>query len=317
MHAANSHTVLCMVVVENLTKKYGAFTALDSISFTVKKGEIIGLLGPNGAGKTTTMRIITCFMPSTAGKVSVAGFDVFTQSNQVRKRLGYMPENVPLYPELRVTEYLAYRGKLKGLRGRTLAMRMEKVLENCGLTTQKKRLIGHLSKGNRQRVGLAEALLSDPELLILDEPTIGLDPHQVRNVRDLIRDIGHDRTVILSTHILPEVEMVCERVIIMHQGRIARETTMAELKDPAHARYICEVKADAQKLTKALASLGADDVVLTHNDGWTHATCRATDPQNDLRPAIAACVNKNAWPLRRLDMSSPTLEDMFVSITAK
>src|SRR5256884_790125 len=209
-----------MIKVENLTKRYAGVTAIDNISFEVGKGEIVGFLGPNGAGKSTTMRILSGFMPATTGRASVAGFDVFDQSLQARARLGYMPENVPLYTDMRVTEYLRYRAALKGVHHRRITERIGDVKELCGLKSVENKLIGALSKGFRQRVGLGDALVAEPDLLILDEPTIGLDPNQIRQVRELIKNLGEQHTILLSTHILPEVEMTCSRVIIIHKGRI-------------------------------------------------------------------------------------------------
>src|SRR5438045_5233297 len=209
-----------MIKVENLTKKYAGQTAIQNLDFEVGKGEIMGFLGPNGAGKTTTMRILASFMPPTSGRATIAGFDVFEQSLQARAHLGYMPEHVPLYADMRVTEYLDYRAGLKGVPHRRVAERVGDVRELCGLKEVEKKLIGTLSKGYRQRVGLADALLHEPDLLILDEPTIGLDPNQIRQVRELIKNLGKQHTILLSTHILPEVEMTCSRVIIIHNGRI-------------------------------------------------------------------------------------------------
>src|ERR1700686_4173670 len=209
-----------MIKVENLTKRYAGQTAIQDLNFEVGKGEIMGLLGPNGAGKATTMRILASFMAPTSGRASVAGFDVFEQSLQARAHLGYMPENVPLYSDMRVTEYLNYRAALKGVQHRRVTERVGDVKELCGLKEVENKLIGTLSKGYRQRVGLADALLHEPDLLILDEPTIGLDPNQIRQVRELIKNLGKQHTILLSTHILPEVEMTCSRVIIIHKGRI-------------------------------------------------------------------------------------------------
>src|SRR6266566_3106738 len=209
-----------MIKVENLTKRYAGQTAIRDLNFEVGQGEIMGFLGPNGAGKTTTMRILASYMPPTSGRASIAGFDVFAQSLQARSRLGYMPENVPLYSDMRVTEYLDYRSALKGVPHRRIMERVGDVKELCGLKEVENKLIAALSKGYRQRVGLADALLNEPDLLILDEPTIGLDPNQIRKVRDLIRNLGKQHTILLSTHILPEVEMTCSRVIIIHKGRI-------------------------------------------------------------------------------------------------
>src|SRR5258708_2324382 len=209
-----------MIKVENLTKRYAGHPAIRNLNFEVGKGEIMGFLGPNGAGKSTTMRILSSFMPPTSGRASVAGFDVFEQSLQARAHLGYMPENVPLYNDMRVTEYLDYRAALKGVPHRRIGERVGDVKELCGLKDVEKKLIATLSKGYRQRVGLADALLHEPDLLILDEPTIGLGPNQIRQVRELIKNLGKQHTILLSTHILPEVEMTCSRVIIVHRGRI-------------------------------------------------------------------------------------------------
>src|ERR1700759_3056374 len=209
-----------MIKVENLTKRYAGHTAINNISFEVEKGEIVGFLGPNGAGKTTTMRILSSFMPATSGRASIAGFDVFSQSLQARSHLGYMPENVPLYNDMRVTEYLNYRAALKDVPHRRIAERVGDVKELCGLKEVENKVIGTLSKGYRQRVGLADALVHEPDLLILDEPTSGLDPNQIRQARDLIKNLGKQHTILLSTHILPEVEMTCSRVIIINRGRI-------------------------------------------------------------------------------------------------
>ncbi len=307
-----------MVKVNRLVKRYGDLAAVDGISFTVEKGETVGLLGPNGAGKTTTMRILTCFMPATAGKAEVAGFDVFTQSLEVRRRIGYMPENVPLYPEMRVIEYLRYRGKLKGLRGQNLTNRIADVIDSCQLGPQRTRIIEQLSKGNRQRVGLAEALISNPELLVLDEPTIGLDPNQVRKVRDLIKEIGRDRTIILSTHILSEVEMMCERVIIMHNGRIAAEDTMENMRSGLKKEYICEVKAAPAELEAALSAIPTATDVRTERIGdWTRCALHSSDSQADLREAMFSAMRERNWQLRMLDVHTPSLEDVFVEITAR
>src|SRR5919205_4127882 len=209
-----------MVKVENLTKRYAGHTAIKDLSFEVGKGEIMGFLGPNGAGKTTTMRILASFMPPTSGTATIAGYDIFRQSLQARAHLGYMPENVPLYGDMRVSEYLNYRAALKGVPHRRIAERVGDVKELCGLKEVEKKLIGALAKGYRQRVGLADALVHEPDLLILDEPTSGLDPNQIRQVRDLIKNLGKQHTILLSTHILPEVEMTCSRVIIINKGRI-------------------------------------------------------------------------------------------------
>ena len=205
-----------MIKVENLTKRYAGFTAIRDLNFEVAQGEIVGFLGPNGAGKSTTMKILTSYLPPTSGSATIAGFDIFTESLKARKHLGYLPENTPLYTDMRVSEYLRYRASLKGVSSGKIRQAVGDVLELCNLRDVERKIIGSLSKGYRQRVGLADALVHDPDLLILDEPTIGLDPNQIRQVRQLIKNLGGQRTVLISTHILPEVEIMCSRVIVIH-----------------------------------------------------------------------------------------------------
>ncbi len=219
-----------MIVVDHLTKFYGEYPAVRDVSFEVPKGRVVGFLGPNGAGKSTTMRILAGFLTATSGKASIAGFDVFSDPIEVRRRIGYMPESCPLYPELRVEEYLKFRGGLKGLGWSARRKRIDYVLERCWLTDVRRQLIGTLSKGYRQRVGLADALLADPPVLILDEPTAGLDPTQIRETRKLIRELGAQHTILLSTHILSEVEMTCDTVIIIYQGEVAENGTIADVR---------------------------------------------------------------------------------------
>ena len=218
-----------MIEVANLTKRYGDLRAIEGVSFTAPSGQILGFLGPNGAGKTTTMRIITGFMPATSGTVRVEGFDVFDQSNEVRRRIGYLPENPPLYNDMAVAPYLRFVARLKGLGRREIGEALERVLATCGLDAVRDRLLGHLSKGYRQRVGLAQALIHDPPVLVLDEPTIGLDPRQIRDIRALVRTLGGKRTIVLSTHILSEVMEVCDKVVIINEGRIALEDQLANM----------------------------------------------------------------------------------------
>ncbi len=218
-----------MIEVRNLTKRYGDIEAIRDISFSAAKGQILGFLGPNGAGKTSTMRIITGFMPATSGTVKVAGFDIFEQSLEVRQRIGYLPENPPLYNDMAVAEYLRFVAKIRGIARGQVADAVASALEKCGLTDVRQRIVGHLSKGYRQRVGLAQALIHNPSVLVLDEPTIGLDPRQIIDIRGLIRDLSGERTVILSTHILPEVAQLCEKVVIINRGRIVLEDSLASL----------------------------------------------------------------------------------------
>lgn len=223
-----------MIEVERLSKYYGNFQALKEITFTVAKGEVLGFLGPNGSGKTTTMRILTCFFPPTSGTARVAGFDIIDQPLEVRKRVGYLPETVPIYPEMRASDFLSFVAEVKGLRGKEKKGRVAETMELCGIDKEYDKYLGRLSKGYRQRVGIAQALIGKPEVLILDEPTIGLDPAQIKEVRGLIKNLGGERTVILSTHILPEVSITCDRVIIIHDGRLVAldtpENLMKELQ---------------------------------------------------------------------------------------
>ena len=218
-----------MIEVRNLTKRYGDLVAVNGVSFKAEKGQILGFLGPNGAGKTTTMRIITGFLPATSGTVTVAGYDIFESSHEVRRRIGYLPESPPLYNDMSVTGYLEFVGRIKGIARAALGEATDRVLETCSLTEVRTRLLGHLSKGYRQRVGLAQALIHNPPVLVLDEPTIGLDPRQIREIRTLIRELSGERTVILSTHILPEVSQLCEKVVIISNGRIVAEDTIENL----------------------------------------------------------------------------------------
>ncbi len=218
-----------MIEVRNLTKRYGDLVAVNNLSFTAAKGEILGFLGPNGAGKTTTMRIITGFLPATSGTVKVAGFDIFDDSYEVRKRIGYLPENPPLYGDMTVRGYLEFVARIKGIPRAEIPTACERVIKTCGLTNMSRRVLGHLSKGFRQRVGLAQALIHNPDVLVLDEPTIGLDPRQIIEIRTLIRELSGERTVILSTHILPEVAQLCQKVVIINEGRIVVEERIEDL----------------------------------------------------------------------------------------
>src|SRR5436190_6971950 len=252
-----------MIKVNNLTKRYAGVTAIQDLNFEVAKGEIVGFLGPNGAGKSKTMKILTSYLPATSGTATIANFDVFSQSIEARKRIGYLPENTPLYTDMRVNEYLDYRANLKGVPGRKVKSSVADVIELCSLRDVQRKLIGALSKGYRQRVGLADALVHDPELLILDEPTIGLDPNQIRQVRELIKNLGGKRTVLISTHILPEVEIMCSRVIIIHKGKIrASDTAENLLKNQRTAGSMrLEAKVGTDPATEALARLpGVKDV---------------------------------------------------------
>jgi ABC-2 type transport system ATP-binding protein len=307
-----------MIEVKNLTKRYAGRTAIRDISFSVTRGEIVGLLGPNGAGKSTTMRILSCFMPATSGTARVAGFDVFHESDQVRRRIGYMPENNPLYPDMRVREYLKYRARLKGLGWRRSRERMSIVMEQCGLTGVSRRIIGQLSKGYRQRVGLADALIHEPDLIILDEPTIGLDPHQIRSVRQLIKSLAGRHTVLISTHILPEAEMMCNRMVIMYDGKILAADSPENLQRlmAGNSQIVVEIAAPAAELREVLSLMqGVESVDVSATDG-EFQRCALT-PHNgyDLRPAIFALALQRGWVVRELTRTRHSLEDIYVQIT--
>jgi ABC-2 type transport system ATP-binding protein len=307
-----------MIKVENLTKRYAGVTALANVSFAVQRGEIVGFLGPNGAGKSTTMRILTGFIPATSGRVEVAGFDVFENSLEVRRRVGYMPENNPLYVDMRVGEYLKFRAKLKGLPRPRRQARIPEVMELCGIGDVRRRVIGNLSKGYRQRVGLADALLAEPDLLILDEPTIGLDPVQIRQVRQLIKDLGKQHTILLSTHILPEVEMTCNRVIIIHHGKILASDTPENLMKTLHAGGLIRVhvRGPATEVEAKLRSLPGVES-LTAKVGEDSVVQVMVQPKAgaDPREEIFRVVAGSGWTLRELSHARTTLEDIFVQIT--
>src|ERR1039457_1067988 len=307
-----------MIEVTNLMKRYAGHTAVAGISFTVARGEIVGLLGPNGAGKSTTMRILSCFLPATSGTVRVAGFDVFHQSDEVRRRIGYMPENNPLYPEMRVREYLKFRARLKGLNWRRSRERVTTVMEQCGLTEVGRRIIGQLSKGYRQRVGLADALVHEPELIILDEPTIGLDPNQIRSVRQLIKGLGGAHTVLISTHILPEAELTCNRVVIMLEGRILAADTPENLQRlmSSNGQIIAEIAAPPGDLRACWSQMAEIDQFDVSPSEGKYFRCALT-PWNglDLRPEIFALTRERGWSLRELTRSRHSLEDIYVQVT--
>ena len=308
-----------MIEVENLTKTYSGFRAVQDISFHVNKGEIVGFLGPNGAGKSTTMKVLAGYFPPTDGKIRIAGFDVVTDSIEVRKRIGYMPENVPLYTDMRVNEFLHFRAELKKVNRRKIKDRVEAVKQLCSLRDVENKIIGTLSKGYRQRVGLADALVHDPELLILDEPTIGLDPNQIRAVRDLIKDLGKHHTILLSTHILSEVELTCSRVLVINRGRIEASDTPANLTKLVRGggSISLEVRvpaADVVSRLKTLPNIEDVEIVLPGEGEWTHAKIFA-QPGIDVREDIYSIVRQNNWPLRELSRVKATLEEAFVELT--
>jgi ABC-2 type transport system ATP-binding protein len=307
-----------MIEVSELTKRYAGHTAVDDVSFHVARGEIVGLLGPNGAGKSTTMRILSGFLPATTGTVRVAGYDVFSQSQEVRRRIGYMPENNPLYLEMRVREYLKFRARLKGLSRQRSRERVDVVLQQCALTDVGKKIIGHLSKGYRQRVGLADALVHEPELIILDEPTIGLDPNQIRSVRQLIKDLAKKHTVLISTHLLHEAELTCSRMIILREGKILAEGTPDTLQQAMNksVQIIAEIAAPLPELKQCweeMAEVALFDIV--HADGEFHRCALTPRGGADLRGLVFAAARQRGWAVRELTRSRHTLEDIYIRLT--
>lgn len=307
-----------MIAVENLTKRYAGHTAVEGVSFSVGPGEIVGLLGPNGAGKSTTMRILSCYLPATSGTVRVAGYDVFTQADEVRRRIGYMPENNPLHLDMRVREYLKFRARLKGLSRSASRDRVDVVMEQCDLKEVNRKIIGHLSKGYRQRVGLADALVHQPQLIILDEPTIGLDPNQIRSVRQLIKDLGKSHTVLISSHILSEVEMTCTRVIILREGRILAADTTENLRKvlSGGGQVVAEIAADPEALRSCFEQAAeVESYDLAPMDG-DYVRC-ALQPRAgvDLRPMVFELAKDRQWQLRELTRAQHSLEDIFVHVT--
>ena len=309
-----------MIEVHQLTKRYARHEAVRDITFSVKRGEIVGFLGPNGAGKTTTLRMLTGFLPPTSGTARIAGFDIFRQSLEARRKIGYMPENVPLYEDMRVREYLKFRAQIKGLGSSDTRRRVGDVIDTCGLQSVRRKMIKTLSKGFRQRVGLADALVHDPELLILDEPTNGLDPNQIRQIRELIRQLGQSHTVLISTHILPEVEMTCNRVIIIDNGKIKAADTPANLTQRMRTagRIQVEIQAEPEVVGGALHRLENVKKVTPEplEDGWTRFTVWV-DSGTDARERISHLASQYGWPLRSLFSHVATLEDVFVELTRR
>ena len=309
-----------MIKVDNLTKRFGRHPAVTGATFAVEQGEVVGFLGPNGAGKTTTIRMLTGFLPPSSGSASIDGLDVNRHSLEARRRIGYLPESVPLYRDMRVREYLRFRGQLKGLGGNALRTRMDEVLERCGLRDVRRKMIRTLSKGFRQRVGLADALIHDPPLLILDEPTNGLDPNQIRAIRHLIKQLGQSHTILLSTHILSEVEMICDKIVIIDGGKVLASDTPANLISTMRTagRISLELRADPENARKKIASL--DNVKkVTHErtrEDWEEFSV-LVESGTDTRERIANLVREEQWSLRSLYRQAETLEDVFVELTRK
>ena len=323
-----------MISVQGLTKSYGATDAVRDLSFSVDRGEVVGFLGPNGAGKSTTMKILSGYLPADAGEVRIAGFDILSQSLKARSRIGYLPENVPLYSEMRVGEYLRYRAALKGVRSRRITEKVEDALELCCISHVRNQLIGTLSKGYRQRVGLADALVNEPDILILDEPTIGLDPGQIREVRELIKGLAKRHTILLSSHILSEVEMTCSRVLIINKGQIVATGTPAELRersgialsgsvrmeiqtaDRANSEALLAILQSLEEVASATLAESLPSSTTTSTTSWTRyeiVPSLSLSSSGDPRPALFEEAVRRGWKLRELSAHESSLEEIFTS----
>jgi ABC-2 type transport system ATP-binding protein len=312
-----------MIKVEGLTKRYARNVAVNQVSFEVEKGQIVGFLGPNGAGKTTTMRILTCFLPPSEGTAQVAGFDVLKSPMEVKKRIGYLPESPPVYPEMEVAEYLNFVGRLKGVSKADLALRVKDVSEKCAITDVQKKLISKLSKGYRQRVGIAQAIIHNPEVVILDEPTSGLDPKQIMETRDLIKGLAGDHTIILSTHLLNEVEQICESAIIIAKGQVVATDSVQNLKSRRGTGAVVAVEvqsrngqlaaSDVQEKLERLA--GVSRVVLKAKHDGLCAFEVESQPGRSIRGDIARAVVESGWDLNELHAVGASLEEVFLQLT--
>ncbi|NOZ85930.1 MAG: ATP-binding cassette domain-containing protein [Deltaproteobacteria bacterium] len=310
-----------LIRTEKLTRRFGSKVAVDSLDISISRGEIVGFLGPNGAGKTTTLRMLTCFLPPSSGKAFVAGFNCFTQGMKVREQIGYMPEAVPLYPEMRVKEYLKYRARLKGVGRAKIKSTVDNIVQQCGLADVLNRIVGQLSRGYRQRLGLADALVKDPSILVLDEPTVGLDPNQVRETRALIRELGKDHTVILSTHILPEVEVLCTRVLIINEGKLVAQGTPSELGSVSSGKNVIEgllqygdtnqVNQVKEVMSKLPGEPGVDVFEKGDGIGFVIEVAR----ERDVRPEIFKLCVQKGWVLIGMRQKQGSLEDVFARLT--
>jgi ABC-2 type transport system ATP-binding protein len=312
-----------MIKVEGLSKRYARNIAVDDVSFEVQKGQIVGFLGPNGAGKTTTMRILTCFLPPTAGTANVAGFDVMQHPMEVKKRIGYLPETPPLYPDMEVGEYLTFVGRLKGIAGNELARRVDEVSERCAVADVRKKLIQKLSKGYRQRVGLAQAIIHNPDVLILDEPTSGLDPKQITETRSLIKGLSGDHTIILSTHILPEVEQICEQVIIISKGKVVAKDSVDNLTNRLRGSESIAVGVesrngaiDALVVQQRLEQVAGVSRVLPRESREKRLLFELESLQGrSIRGDVARAVVDSGWDLTELRPVAMSLEEVFLQLT--
>ncbi len=307
-----------MIEAEGLTKFYGAMPAIRGVSFEVEKGEVVGFLGPNGAGKSTTMRILTCYMPPTIGVARIDGMDCFDRSLEVRRKIGYLPENVPLYADMTVRRFLRFGAEAKGVEGKKVTGEVRRVVDVCGLEKVSHRIIAHLSKGFRQRVGLANALLNNPSVLILDEPTIGLDPGQIIEIRKLVKDLREEHTILLSTHILPEVAQICQRVLIINKGRIVATDTPSNLTSRLQksSQVFLQVGGRASELAEALERLEGVEMVAMDEEG-TNRLLIETDRSRDLRPEIARLVFGLGIDLLELKIVNMSLEEIFMQLVTR
>lgn len=307
-----------MIQVENISKSYGPTRAVRNVSFTINTGEIVGFLGPNGAGKTTTMKILTCYIPADSGHATVAGFDVFKNSLDVRKHIGYLPESAPLYYDMPTVDFLKFVGEMRGITGERLRNRIHDVVGLTGLEDATGKYIGELSKGYRQRVALAQALLHEPDILILDEPTTGLDPNQIKEIRDLIREIGKQKTVILSTHILPEVTATCDRAIIINDGAVVASGTPDELLAKSHGvqSVVARIRGPQPDVESKLKAVSYVQAVKASDptEGWVRYDIQSTNPAS-VSDAVFDMVVSNHWRLNELRQEGATLEDVFAELT--
>jgi ABC-2 type transport system ATP-binding protein len=322
MPAVAPETAPSTIEVEHLVKTYGGIAAVNDISFTVRRGEIVGLLGPNGAGKSTTMRILTGFLPATSGIVRICGIPVASRTDEAKRHIGYMPENNPLPEDMRINEYLYYRGRLKEMPREKLRTRLDEVLELCDLKRIRHRIIGKLSKGMRQRVGIAESILGEPEVIIMDEPTIGLDPHQILVVRDLIGGLRGRMSVIISSHILPEIEVTCDRVLIINGGRIVAQGTPVELRRSVVGRthYELELAGDLPALPAVVAGVSTELAVQATagpDEAGFHAVTLTTTSEHELGERLLQALTAHAYRVRAVSRAHPTLEDVFLAATKR
>jgi ABC-2 type transport system ATP-binding protein len=311
-----------MIEVEGLTKDYGTTRAVAGVSFAVRRGEVLGFLGPNGAGKSTTMKMLTCYLAPTAGRARVAGHDVFDDSIEVRRRIGYLPEDTPIYRDMTVVEYLEFAAQMRGMDADKISDRIREVGQRCGLADVAGKLVGELSKGYRQRVGLAQAMLHDPDILLLDEPTSGLDPNQIVEIRSLIKEIGREKTVVLSTHILPEVQATCSRIVIISGGKLVADGTPEALRARERGgRYRVVVESNGiskEAIRDRLASLaGVARCELLSGEAGAHAFALDASASEDLRKPIFRTVVDNRWTLLELARESASLEDVFRHLTTQ